>query len=123
MTPATFENTSEAESPLERLNNLAQDDACAEFTRCCGSSRWVREMVERRPFGSYDELNRAAEEIWWRLDQTDWREAFTHHPKIGDIESLRKKFASTASWASSEQSGAAIAPEEQMTISLPSLWR
>lgn len=102
----------EPKSTLERLNNLLQDEARAELTRCCGSSRWVREMVERRPFGSYDELNRVAEEIWWRLNETDWREAFAQHPKIGDIESLRKKFASTASWASSEQSGAANAPED-----------
>jgi 2-oxo-4-hydroxy-4-carboxy-5-ureidoimidazoline decarboxylase len=39
-------------------------------------------------------------------------EAFKIHPRIGDIESLRKKFASTASWASDEQSGASEAAED-----------
>ena len=35
----------------------------------------------------------------------DWKEAFAHHPKIGDFESLKKKFASTRGWAEQEQSG------------------
>ena len=44
-----------------------------------------------------------AEELWTECSDDDWKEAFTHHPKIGDVESLTKKFASTAEWASGEQ--------------------
>ena len=46
-----------------------------------------------------------AGEIWTKLTPDDWKEAFSHHPKIGDIKSLRKKFASTADMAEGEQSG------------------
>ena len=97
---------------IENLNVLATIEAIAELTRCCGSNRWVREMINRRPFQSSDELFLQADRTWWSLSESDWKEAFTHHPKIGDIESLRKKFASTASWASGEQEGATDASEE-----------
>ena len=46
------------------------------------------------------------------LAESDWQEAFTHHPQIGDRESLKKKFASTAGWAGNEQSGTATATED-----------
>ena len=53
-----------------------------------------------------------AEDQWYECSEADWLDAFTHHPKIGDVESLKKKFASTANWASGEQSGVDKASEE-----------
>jgi len=35
----------------------------------------------------------------------DFLEAFLHHPKIGDIENLAKRFPSTANLSKNEQSG------------------
>lgn len=58
------------------------------------------------------ELLEDAEEMWYACSKDDWKEAFAHHPKIGDVESLTKKFASTAEWASGEQSGVNIAAKE-----------
>ena len=37
--------------------------------------------------------------------------AFEAHPKIGDIKSLKAKYASTEALASGEQAGARVAPE------------
>lgn len=55
------------------------------------------------------ELLEDAEEIWFELSTDDWKEAFSHHPKIGDVDSLKKKFDAvdlvTTGWASGEQSG------------------
>ena len=46
------------------------------------------------------------ESIWWNLDESDWLEAFTHHPKIGeDKAALQAKFAKTAALSASEQEG------------------
>lgn len=50
------------------------------------------------------ELLEDAEQQWYQCSEKDWKEAFDNHPKIGDKESLKKKFASTAQWASAEQS-------------------
>ena len=40
---------------------------------------------------------------WSKCTKTDALEAFTHHPKIGDLSSLEKKYATTAHWAQNEQ--------------------
>ena len=104
---------------LEELNGLSEKDAKVEFLRCCGANRWASEMITHRPFGTRDELLSTANEVWQQLDQKDWKEAFSRHPKIGDIENLKKKFArppsdwraSTAQWAQGEQSGVAQTSE------------
>ena len=60
-------------------------NVAAEFLRgCCGSSRWVSAMIERRPFGSREAAFNAADEIWKSLDRSDWLETFASHPRIGE---------------------------------------
>jgi 2-oxo-4-hydroxy-4-carboxy-5-ureidoimidazoline decarboxylase len=69
-------------------------------------------MLQFVPADDMIELLEDAEDQWWQCSEDDWKEAFSHHPKIGDVESLTKKFASTAHWASGEQSGVGIASKE-----------
>ena len=96
---------------IEELNALPLAEARAEIERCCGASRWVDDLCAHRPFADRAALFAEAERIWRKLDHEDWREAFGHHPKIGDVESLRRRFATTAGWAADEQRGAAEASE------------
>lgn len=63
-------------------------------------------------FTSLEEIKKESDRIWFSLSEKDWKEAFTHHPKIGDVESLKKKFASTSVWATAEQSGINAASDE-----------
>ena len=56
----------------------------------------------------------AAERAFVGLGPADWREAFAHHPRIGDVASLRAKFAATAAWAGEEQRGAAAAGDDTL---------
>lgn len=97
---------------LTELNALDEQAATELLHRCCGSRRWVQEMAAARPFATVDQLLRKAEEIWQKLSEDDWKEAFAHHPKIGDLGSLRQKFAQTASWSENEQAGVRSASEE-----------
>ena len=69
-------------------------------------------MLPFIPADDMIELLEDAEEQWWQCNEDDWKEAFRHHPKIGDVGSLAKKFASTAQWASGEQSGVHAAAKE-----------
>lgn len=71
-------------------------------------------MIERRPFKDAGHLFAVAGETWNNLKPGDWKEAFSHHPKIGDVNALREKFASTATWASGEQSGVSGAADETL---------
>ena len=98
-------------SALERLNSLPQELAKLDLTRCCGASRWVERMLANRPFHTMEDLLTTAEREWADMQEPDWLEAFSHHPKIGDVESLRKKFALTAQWAAGEQSSVQQADE------------
>lgn len=97
---------------LHELNILSQPQLKEELLKCCGSSSWVKMMMAYFPADDLVELLEDAEEMWYACSKEDWKEAFTHHPKIGDVESLTKKFASTAAWASGEQGGVAIASKE-----------
>lgn len=69
-------------------------------------------MLDRRPYGSRHHLQAAAREVWFSLGPADWREAFAHHPKIGDREALARRFGSTSALAEREQAGVAAAPED-----------
>jgi 2-oxo-4-hydroxy-4-carboxy-5-ureidoimidazoline decarboxylase len=91
---------------------MPAEGARAALLRCCGSRRWADGMSARRPFASVDDAFRTAQGIWSGLDRVDWLEAFAAHPRIGNLESLRKRFATTAFWARGEQAGIAGADEE-----------
>lgn len=97
---------------LHEFNILPKDQLIEELSKCCGSEAWVRKMLPFVPAEDLVELLEDAEESWWKCNEQDWKEAFAHHPKIGDTASLKKKFASTATWASGEQSGVNEASEE-----------
>ena len=99
---------------LHELNTLPKEQLRQELARCCGSSTWINKMLPFFPADDLVELLEDAEEQWYLCSQEDWKEAFAHHPKIGDVDSLKKKFASTTEWASGEQSG--INTASQQTI-------
>lgn len=102
-------------SAAAKLDTASEADATEMLERCCGCAAWARRMAARRPFGSDAALFAAADEEWAKVDRTGILEALAHHPKIGaNVDELRKKFASTASWAASEQSGASAASEQTL---------
>ena len=72
---------------------------------CCGASRWVSGMLSRRPFGSRAVVLSTADDIWRSLDASDWREAFSHHPRIGELKSAVPLSERGSAWAAGEQSG------------------
>lgn len=90
--------------PTEQKRELLQ--------KCCGSKAWIDKMVASPPAEDLVDLVETAEEKWYECSKQDWLEAFEHHPKIGDINSLKKKYADTAALASNEQSGVNAAPDK-----------
>lgn len=86
------------------LDAMPEAQATELLRQCCGSSRWVAAMVSRRPFRSREVVLDVADAIWASLDGDDWREAFAHHPRIGE--------RTTSSVAAKEQSGVSGAAED-----------
>lgn len=98
-----------------KLDAMSEAEAEAALRRCCGASRWVAAMLERRPFGNDTHLLTCADEIWAQMGPADYHEAFVHHPRIGaSLDALREKFASTANLSSAEQAGALTASEAEL---------
>lgn len=88
---------------LEDLNQLPASDAKHIFMQCCTSSAWVNNMVAARPFADTTVIKKAADVAWLGLTEEDYFEAFDGHPKIGDVSSLRAKYANTKELAGNEQ--------------------
>ena len=100
---------------LADFNQLDPKDAFEALQKCCGSTTWVNLMIKHHPFENKESLFEIAEKNWFHsCTEKDWLEAFTHHPKIGDIKSLEKKFASTKAWAGNEQAGVNVAHPETL---------
>ncbi|RSK34671.1 2-oxo-4-hydroxy-4-carboxy-5-ureidoimidazoline decarboxylase [Hymenobacter metallilatus] len=99
---------------LPELNNLPPATRAEELHRCCGSAAWVAALNQQFPFADAATLYQAATHTWNGLSEADWREAFAHHPKIGDVGALREKFASTSTWAEGEQGAVRQASEETL---------
>lgn len=97
---------------LDAFNALSTDEAMKDLLRCCGSRRWASQMVARRPYRTVDAVFQVADDIWARMERDDILEAFRHHPKIGDVASLRARFATTRQWAEGEQSGVRSASDD-----------
>jgi 2-oxo-4-hydroxy-4-carboxy-5-ureidoimidazoline decarboxylase len=97
---------------VTEFNALPADEAGKLLFSCCGSSVWVQDLLQKRPFSDENNLLQMADSCWTDKDEADFMEAFSHHPKIGDLNSLREKFASTAHLAASEQGSVAAASEE-----------
>ena len=96
---------------VERLNAMRPSEFRDALARCNGAHRWVERMLAARPFMDATGMFTASDRIWRDLTSHDYLEAFTHHPRIGDVDGLRKKFASTASWATQEQAATEAADE------------
>ncbi len=94
---------------LEELNAFDDLAAGRELLRCCGSSRWARQVAAARPFTSADALADMADAVWSSLSPADWLEAFAAHARIGSDGSRR---SGGSDWSDQEQAGLAGATDE-----------
>jgi 2-oxo-4-hydroxy-4-carboxy-5-ureidoimidazoline decarboxylase len=97
---------------LHDLNTLPVLQRSEELSKCCGSTEWVKKMMDHFPFEDMVDLLETAEEQWFVCSEADWKEAFSHHPKIGAKEDTNKNMAATAAWAKDEQAGMTSASQE-----------
>ena len=94
---------------LAEWNARGEMEAREAMLACCGSQRWAAAMVRLRPVASAKDLYAAADREWSRMNEPDWIEAFSCHPRIGE----RKAQASSqwATWSREEQSSTSKAAD------------
>jgi hypothetical protein len=71
---------------LEQLNTLAVAEARGALAGCCKSTRWVEQVLARRPFPQFDDLLIAADEAFATLEPADWQEALARTEPPDDEE-------------------------------------
>ncbi len=104
---------------LEELNQLPESEAADLFRSACGSSSWVGRMVKGRPYDSVERVLASADTSWKATVPGDWREAFEHHPRIGETESVAAQGKRAKSASISEQARARLASSsvhDQMSL-------
>ena len=94
-------------SPLDRFNQLSDEEAAAELLAVCHSRRWAKEVAAGRPYADLAALQAAADEVWLGLGPEDWLEAFAAHPRIGEAG------GASADWSRQEQAGVGGATDVQ----------
>lgn len=99
---------------LDEFNRLCAGDARDALHNCCASERWTEAMETSRPYTSLDALLSKAETVWQKLEVADYLQAFEAHPKIGDPETLAKKYAASHQLAKGEQSQVTGASERTL---------
>jgi len=97
---------------INELNTMSSDAARALFQQCCTSEEWLTRMLHSIPYSDASELKAAADKNWENMDEADYLQAFDGHPKIGNVSSLKEKYASTKALASGEQSSVNSASDE-----------
>ena len=99
---------------LEALNSLNRIDAEQWFSQCCAAPKWFNGMSQAIPFDDFDTVMQTAKDIWQQCSTPDFLSAFEAHPMIGDVNSLREKYAATRKMASNEQQGAGDADDKTL---------
>ena len=90
---------------VSELDTLPADQAADLLRSCCGSSRWVKAMVARRPHGTLASLLAAADAAWRDTGPADWDEAFAHHPRIGESRAAVPVSETARGWSARVQGG------------------
>jgi 2-oxo-4-hydroxy-4-carboxy-5-ureidoimidazoline decarboxylase len=94
---------------LARWNQLSLEAAAQEILACCGSAAWAQMLVARRPLMDEASLVAASDETWWSLETSDWAEAFSRHPRIGERKAPQSASPQSGAWSTQEQQNVAVA--------------
>jgi 2-oxo-4-hydroxy-4-carboxy-5-ureidoimidazoline decarboxylase len=97
---------------LQSINEANTEQAKQLFLQCCTSDHWIDSMVNARPYASPQDVRSKADDHWRELREEDYLQAFEGHPKIGDVDSLKAKYANTKELAAGEQSGMTVATDD-----------
>ncbi len=103
-------------SGLRYLRAMPEPELEAALRACCGSSAWVRSMIEERKrsassFASLESLKKVAADRWNALGAADWDEAFRAHPRIGEKKAEGPQSKVAHGWSTKEQSKVSAASD------------
>ena len=99
--------------PLSEFNRLSPEAADQLLRPCLDIDRWIRTLVDRRPYASVEELTDTAEAAADPFTDEEVEAALAHHPRIGQ----QAEGASTeATLSRSEQAGLTVDDDVQRRL-------
>ncbi|MGC1967874.1 MAG: allantoicase [Candidatus Acidiferrales bacterium] len=101
---------------IERLNQMPRAQAAKALHDCCGSKKWVEQVLARRPFADAAGLYDASDAAWEALKRKDWLAAFRAHPAIGATKASAKQTETARRWSAGEQSVAQKASPDTLAV-------
>ena len=87
------------------LDAMDRDRLAEHLRACCGSSHWVDAMIARRPFTTLAALLTASDDVCKSMSREDWLEAFSHHPRLGELQAAVQQGERAKGWSAREQAG------------------
>jgi allantoicase len=95
---------------LRQLNAMDEPEIRATLADFCGAPVWIERMAASRPFATPAAVLAAADKAAAAVGPDDWREAFRHHPRIGERAAERPQSGAAQAASTQEQSAAQDAP-------------
>ena len=99
---------------LRQLNAMDAQEIGAVLADFCAAPAWIERMAASRPFATPAAVLAAAESAADAVGPDDWREAFRHHPPIGEQAAERPQSDAARTASSREQSAAREAPASDL---------
>ena len=90
---------------LRQLNAMDDPELQAVLADFCAAPEWIQRVAAARPYGSADEVFAASDAGNAAVTQDGWREAFRHHPRIGERTAERTQSDAARALSAREQSG------------------
>jgi len=99
---------------IEELNSMSEDDFAASLTRLFeGGPRFLRRLVDMRPFDSDDELIGTAREVAHAMPEQEQLELIAAHPRIGADPSILSAASHREQGYAADGDRAAVADEDE----------
>jgi allantoicase len=84
------------------------------LTDFCGAPEWIDRVMAQRPFRSPAALIAAADGAAEHVGPDGWREAFRHHPRIGERTAERRQSPAAQAQSAQEQSSVQQASKDDL---------
>jgi len=101
-------------SVLASWNEADEAAAFDAMIECCGARRWAAKMVSFRPIKNIAELSANADRAWSTMEEADWMEAFSCHPRIG-VSTASNSNERSGTWSRQEQASTASASDRVLS--------
>ena len=91
---------------LRQLNAMDDQELGAALADFCAAPDWIDRMAASRPFATPAAVLAASDAAAEAVSADDWREAFRHHPRIGERAAERRQSDAALAASAREQSTA-----------------